>query len=259
MAVQDLALQRTIGAAYQVIDGTRSWDEIAAHTSSVFSSPFVYIFSGKKNAVFGKDRVAFDGFRSSDRRLGRRLADPFTDLFTANAGRVVELNHLMERDSQFGRRFLNDRVRPGRHAHMIGISGRRGDHPRAVLLARTRDQRPFDRHDLGALARLSSHIGRVTDVVSWGHSQAQLQVPTIATLRTTFSMTAREASVAQEIARGLSVEQIAMALGIGRETVRFHVRNVLDKCDAPTCRQLAERFSTRPLEPGACAAGTGKP
>lgn len=44
-----------------------------------------------------------------------------------------------------------------------------------------------------------------------------------------FSLSAREIEVLEQLAEGLSVKEIAVALGIGRRTVAFHLENIYAK------------------------------
>ena len=45
-------------------------------------------------------------------------------------------------------------------------------------------------------------------------------------------LTAREVEVLELIAQGLSNREVGQALGITEETIKVHVRNIMDKLDA---------------------------
>lgn len=250
MTRDEQALQRTIGSIYTVIDGDTSWDQIAASVSSLFAAPFVYVVTPNGMVIFGKDAAQYS-------RLGKNRAapsdaeDPLTSHFAARFGQLVDLNNLYDRAETFGRTYLANVVRPGRHAHMVGIGSkndRGGIH--SIILARTAEQAAFDAEEMRNLCRLSVHVGRVADIVSWSRSQASLHVPGVAVLRSEYNLTQQEARVAQEIARGLSINQIVESLGIGRETVRFHIRHILDKSHTASCGDFAANL-------GRFAAGSG--
>ncbi len=70
-------------------------------------------------------------------------------------------------------------------------------------------------------------------------------LPSVATLRARFDLTAREAEVAIEIARGASDLALARELGISPHTVRHHVERVFEKLGVHSRKALALHLATR--------------
>ena len=64
-----------------------------------------------------------------------------------------------------------------------------------------------------------------------------------ATMHSTPSMalTPKEREVLELLARGLSNKEIARALQVGEETVKWHLKNLFAKLDAGTRKQVVQR------------------
>lgn len=62
-------------------------------------------------------------------------------------------------------------------------------------------------------------------------------------------LTARQFEVAQLVSRGLTLEEVAHALGISRRTVDHHAEALRRKTNAATTRKAASRARARALPP----------
>ena len=72
------------------------------------------------------------------------------------------------------------------------------------------------------------------------------------------NLTTREHQVAKLIVNGLTNKEIADILAIAERTVKFHVSNILQKCNVENRRDLLVRLcNTADLEKGSPAYGTG--
>lgn len=113
------------------------------------------------------------------------------------------------------RRLLRPRPQPGRR----GRPGQLTFELDAALSAQLR---------LAARARHQSADRLIADLLAQGLEREALRQQAEAALS---ALTAREQEVARLAARGRTNRQIAAALFISTETVKTHMRNVLDKFD----------------------------
>ena len=72
-----------------------------------------------------------------------------------------------------------------------------------------------------------------------------------ALLHALFGLTPAEARVASALAAGQDLEGIRAALGVGRETVRTHLRRIYEKTDTRRQAELVRLLHTLPLSPRA--------
>lgn len=106
----------------------------------------------------------------------------------------------------------------------------------------TDDRRVMRLYDLNSRAWLAQAMpiaGTANDVFATGAvivilSPAHaVRGPTREMLAAAFDLTPAEARVAEQIAGGASVDEAATALSMSRNAVRFHLKSILPKADAP--------------------------
>jgi two-component system NarL family response regulator len=131
----------------------------------------------------------------------------------------------------------------------------RGVAPRKVVIVTTCD-REFEIR--GALqigirgyvllgTRLDEFVDGVRAVAQGAYFLSRTVAPRIASSLSHDSLTVRESEVLQLLAEGLGNKQIARELGISTETVKCHVKAILDKLGASTRTQAAAIASKRGL------------
>jgi LuxR family maltose regulon positive regulatory protein len=70
-----------------------------------------------------------------------------------------------------------------------------------------------------------------------------MQPPRAAPLRATpsLALTPKEREVLELLARNLTNKEIALAMQIGEETIKWHLKNLFGKLDAGTRKQVVRR------------------
>jgi LuxR family maltose regulon positive regulatory protein len=106
-------------------------------------------------------------------------------------------------------------------------------------------QRVFaDAHpDLGNWARETAQCAQAGRPADAPAAPARPSLASAAALRATASMafTPKEREVLELLARSLSNKEIALALQVGEETIKWHVKNLFAKMDAGTRKQVVSR------------------
>jgi two-component system NarL family response regulator len=131
----------------------------------------------------------------------------------------------------------------------------RGAQPRKIVIVTTCD-REFEIR--GALqtgvrgyvllgTRLDEFVEGMRAVGQGAYFLSRSVAPRIASSLSHDSLTVRESEVLQLLAEGLGNKQIARELGISTETVKCHVKAILDKLGASTRTQAAAIASKRGL------------
>lgn len=122
-----------------------------------------------------------------------------------------------------------------------------GKPPRPVILPRRSSVRPLvatmvpvvgQAHDI---LRLVAAIVLVTDL------DAKPQGPALAILQQVFGLTRAEARLAQQIAIGETLPEIAVASGLSRETLRSHLKSVFNKTATTRQAELAVLLTKLPM------------
>ncbi len=112
---------------------------------------------------------------------------------------------------------------------------------------------------MAAAARGQSPLALVADLLARGLEQEALRHQAESALN---GLTPREEEVVWLTARGLTNRQIAEELVISPETVKTHVRNILDKFDVRSKAELRLRLidlGIRWWDDGEAAGGEGRP
>ena len=89
--------------------------------------------------------------------------------------------------------------------------------------------------------------GSSSRLVAWRigarHSDAPNPVPALAQARAIASMvlTPKEREVLELTARNLSNKEIGLAMQVGEQTIKWHMKNLFAKLDAGTRKQVVQR------------------
>jgi DNA-binding CsgD family transcriptional regulator len=108
-------------------------------------------------------------------------------------------------------------------------------------LGRAGSRPAFSAGELESLVTLGSHLNRANRLRIDGAGRRD-NPPSAPPRLASFGLTPKEAAVAEAIAAGSGIDRVASALGIGRETVRFHLRAIFQKTDTHSQAQLVSRL-----------------
>ncbi len=92
-----------------------------------------------------------------------------------------------------------------------------------------RDDYKIDEEGLARFARWLAGRRGVTAVMTPAQAPAK------------FSLTPREREIASLVSEGLSNKEIALAMQVGEETIKWHVKNLFAKLNAGTRKQVVQR------------------
>jgi len=118
----------------------------------------------------------------------------------------------------------------------------------SIILAAGRliDEPPFDADEVDAFTAFAQTLDSARRLRErFGARLGDPQTPEASVLRRRFDLTRRQAEVAVEVARGLSVDAIGARIGVGREAVRAHLKEIYRKTETHARAALVHRLLTQ--------------
>lgn len=251
MALSARALSDLLGCLYDVALEGESWEPFLEAVSSRFDAPIAVIRARSSYAGIERETVGVP-LHATVRYTARyarsnpvlklmRQTPPLTPVVLSQ----IEANRAIA-DSDY----YTDYLRPIGCAHLVIVwSSHEGENFAGLALMRSSRQRAFSRGEATAVALLARHLDRANRArVRMREMQAEVDAgredPTAL-----YGFTSRETDVARLVAQGVSIDVIASNLGMGRETVKSHLRSLYQKTDTHNQAQLMYLL----LRPGAPA------
>ncbi|MCW5697013.1 MAG: helix-turn-helix transcriptional regulator [Bauldia sp.] len=240
MALSARKLSDLLGWLYDVaLEGER-WDPFLEEFSDQFDAPIAILRArshddGIERATVGIPQRATARYVALYSRANpvlriMRQTPPLTPVLLPEIG-----SHRMIAGTEYYAEYL----RPIGCRHMMIVwTSQEDDAFVGLALMRSRGQAEFDRRDAAALTMVARHLERA--------NRARIQMRELNALltgasedpREVYRFTTREADVAALVAQGLSIDAMALSLGMGRETVKSHLRNLYQKTHTHNQAQL---------------------
>jgi DNA-binding CsgD family transcriptional regulator len=168
-------------------------------------------------------------------------------------GRIVDANsHALQviRNSggirvRAGRLWFDDPVLDGQLQRALAVNGARGG--RAVLAARVRCK-GSEPYRVVIRAAPPDADERKVAFFALLYAPNGLQGISIEVLRQVYGLTPAQASVARSLFAGRSVEETAQSLGLSRNTVRTHLKQIFTRCEVNSQAELLHLLALGPQE-----------
>jgi len=119
--------------------------------------------------------------------------------------------------------------------------------PRPVILPRRNSVRPLVATMVPIVGHAHDVLRLVAAIVLLTDLGARPQGPALATLQQVFGLTRAEARLAQQIAIGETLPEIASESGLSRETLRSHLKSVFNKTGTTRQAELAVLLAKLPM------------
>jgi DNA-binding CsgD family transcriptional regulator len=129
----------------------------------------------------------------------------------------------------------------------IAADGELGKPPRSVVLPRRNNVRPLIATTVPVVGHAHDVLRLVAAIVLLTDLAAKPQGPALTTLQQVFGLTRAEARLAQQIAIGETLPEIAAASGLSRETLRSHLKSVFNKTGTTRQAELAVLLTRLPM------------
>lgn len=129
-------------------------------------------------------------------------------------------------------------LRPLGWGHLFACRMSSAGEAASLTVWRSAGRSSFTPAELDSLRVICGHLERVVRVWQIVAKAFRPAYPLPRELRERFGLTPKETEVAGEIVRGRSINAVAVALGVGRETVRFHLKALFQKTNTHSQTEL---------------------
>jgi DNA-binding CsgD family transcriptional regulator len=129
----------------------------------------------------------------------------------------------------------------------IAADGELGKPPKPVILPRRNSVRPLIATVVPVVGHAHDVLRLVAAIVLLTDLEARPQGPALATLQQVFGLTGAEARLAQHIAIGETLPEIAVESGLSRETLRSQLKSVFNKTGTTRQAELAVLLTKLPM------------
>jgi len=233
-----------IGELYEVAASHDDWLPFVQKLAETYDAPFTSMRARSASADLTTTVAS-----SVDRRYVAayddyfHLRDPVKDrLERLKPGTTIALPDIAREPAMAATEFYQDFLRPMGCAHLFAVwTSHEGEEFTGFGLGRSAFQPSFNSDELRELGLLGTHLNRACRMRVNAHGRVRDGALT-EHLMSHFALTPKEAQVATAIAGGSGVDAISASLGIGRETVRFHLRSLFMKTDSHSQAQLVSRL-----------------
>ncbi|MCW5697441.1 MAG: helix-turn-helix transcriptional regulator [Bauldia sp.] len=233
-----------IGELYEVATSSDDWSPFVEILAEAFDAPFTSLRARARSAELATTVAsAVEPRYVSAYNEYFHLFDPLKErLRRVTPGTTVTLPDIALDPAMTATEYYQDFLRPMGCAHLFAVwTFHDGNEFIGFGLGRSACQSPFRADELQELSVLGSHLNRASRLRAQANDRARAG-SNAEQLTGQFGLTPKEAQVAVAIAGGQSVEAIGTSLGIGRETVRFHLRSLFMKTDTHSQAQLVSRL-----------------